>query len=143
MKLKKSQIFFICYYVVTVLATALAGVLFYDHLCVTVFSLLPCFVIAGFGLFAYCEPLRWNVRDERFAPFAAFLWKCFIPLPLPFIFFFPNLAKMLICLLILLGIVIISIYTNFKINQESGQILAQNKQELKKQQEREELGKWK
>ena len=143
MKLKKSQIFFICYYAVALLTAALAIILFYDHLRVTLFSFFPCLWIVGFLLFAYCDPLRSNIREERFKPFAAFLWKCFVPIPFPFIFFFSTPAKLLIGLLILPGIVIISIYCDFKINQESKQILSQRKQELKKQQEREELGKWK
>ena len=143
MKLKKSQIFFISYYTVAVLATVLAIILFYDHLRLSLFSFFPCVWIAGFCLFAYCDPLRWNIREEHFKPFAAFLWKCFVPIPFPFIFFFSTPAKLLIGLLIMPVIMIISGYIDFKINQESKQILGQRKQELKKQQEREELGKWK
>ena len=54
-----------------------------------------------------------------------------------------SAMNFLIGLLIMPVIMIISGYVDFKINQESKQILAQRKQELKKQKENEEFGKWK
>ena len=49
MKLKKSQIFFISYYTVAVLATVLAIILFYDHLRLSLFSFFLAFGLRDFA----------------------------------------------------------------------------------------------
>lgn len=143
MKLKKSHIFFICYYGAAITGMALAMVLLWDKHSLSVFSLIPCLVFLGLFLYVCCDPIHRITHDLRFKSFAVTIWMLCIPLPLPFIFFFHDIVKCLSCLVIFCGIVVITYYSNFKIRKESEQQRQKRQKEREQQERLESQGKWK
>jgi len=143
LKLKKTHLFFICYYALAIIGTALAAVLLWDKRSLSVYSLIPCLVILGLVLYACCDPLRRITHDLRFKSFAITVWMLCVPLPLPFILFFHNMAKGLSCRVIFLGIIVIRCYSDFKIRKESEKQQKESQKERKRQEQLESQGKWK
>ena len=144
MKVKKTQIFWIGYYGVAIIGNVLAAALLRDKWMLSAYSFFPCLFIIGLIYLARCGTFRHNTMDDaRFKPFIRKLWMLFAPLPLSFVLFFPDFAKCLSGLFILIGIIIIAVYQDFEIKKEADALRLQKQKERRAQEQLEESGKWK
>jgi hypothetical protein len=165
---KKSNIFFLCYYAVFIVGTALAAFLLFDHLAFNAWSVAPiaCFVLSLF-LVWFCESGRaqtlsdkhelhdaaWNMgRDytpskyeEPMFHHIAVSYLVIAPFFLPLIPFFSGESKAILSIvLFLLGCFSYLVYHICGYLAKEDKEKRMKEDQLKKeQQEREELGKWK
>lgn len=144
MKPKKWRIFIGCYYILLTVIMVLAIVLLRNHLTLTYCSLLPCLYIIDLALYAFKDPLFANIRYNRACKeHAKKAWRLLLPLPVPFIFFFSDLAKASSFFPIGVGLLYITLYSTYQIRKDT---ILHNKKvhaELKEQERRENEGDWK
>lgn len=173
MKLKKSHIFFICYYAAAITGTVLAVVLCKDRLQFNSWSAFPIVYILISVYLSWFYPSRFRIKYDQItsikmrvkykkgdglvvAPprkeedywreddkFASKIFLACIPVILPFIFFFPLGAKISSGLFLLIPYAATTIYCIVVIKKEIDTHNVKLQQQLKDQQEQEELGKWK
>ena len=173
MKLKKSYIFFISYYAAAILGTVLAAVLLRERVNFSAWSAFPIAYILLSTYLAWFYPSRFRIKYDQItsikmrvkyekengivvAPppdeedywreddkFASKIFLACIPVILPFIFFFPFGAKIFSGLFLLIPYAATSVYCVVVVKKEIDTHNANLQQQLKSQQEREELGKWK
>ena len=148
------------YYIVTALFNVLAVVFFYRQINISFFSLVP-FLLMLLMLFqgfyfkksaeeaemggtstAYGSDLTTSEEKKLFSYNADSLF-AFIPLLVPFILFFPSGFKLLSILVYLLGFVSGSLFYRVRSNKERHRRAQAQKEDLKKQRQREEQGRWK
>ena len=148
------------YYIVAVLLNAFAAVFFYRQIHITFLSLVH-FLLMLLMLFqgfyfkksaeeaekvgtstAYGSDLTESEEKKLFSYNANSLF-AFIPLLVPFVLFFPSGFKLLSILVYLFGFVSGSLFYRVRSNKERRRRAKAQKEDLKKQRQREEQGRWK
>ena len=167
MKSKKVWIFWICYYTIMLAANVLALIFFREHIQISWLSLIS-IIESGFFVAATINPVyffcaytyghcyrsvpkMYEIHQEYFDELIRIcgqpirtLSMLFPPLYLPSVFFFTYLPKLLIPTFLSMGLFLfMSIYTKIQEIKNEREKDKQLQKELKEQQQREELGKWK
>ncbi len=173
MKLKKSHIFFICYYAAAIIGTVLAATLLRDKWNFNAWSGFPIAYIVISIYLSWFYPSRFRIKFDQITSikmrvkyekgdgivvspppneedywreddkFASNIFLACIPLFFPFIFFLPFGAKIFSGIFLLIPYAATTIYCIVVIKKEIDTHNAKIEQQLKDQQEQEELGKWK
>ncbi len=145
------------YYFSTIFINIVAAIIFHEHINISVMSIVPIFVLVLMlfqGLYFRNEKIENGFRtaynsnlneDEENSILDYNSNSLFIAIPflVPFVLFFPSGAKLISLLIYALGFISGGIVFRIKNKDTIHKRFEAEKEELKRQKENEELGKWK